>query len=151
MYKKIMDGNFFGEKNVIVSYTLPEQKWTSPIFLFNQFLVLLFLQPSPTVFLAMQDACGLRPCDWTYLKKRPCAIHTRLVGAWEIPSHLLFRHLPANGGLGLLPGTWGAPFKGNADGAEDIFGNAGRVLTNGPVTGPILKRPCVIFVRCRDG
>ena len=27
----------------------------------------------------------------------------------------------------LLPGAWGAPNKRNADGAEGIFGNAGRV------------------------
>ena len=31
------------------------------------------------------------------------------------------------GGLGLLPGAWGAPKKGNADGAEGIFDLAGRV------------------------
>ena len=30
-------------------------------------------------------------------------------------------------GVGLLPGAWGAPIKGNPDGAERIFGNAGRV------------------------
>ena len=31
------------------------------------------------------------------------------------------------GGLGLLPGAWGAPNKGNPDEAEGIFGNARRV------------------------
>ena len=31
-------------------------------------------------------------------------------------------------GLGLLLGTWGAPNKGNADGAKGIFSNAGCVL-----------------------
>ena len=31
------------------------------------------------------------------------------------------------GGLGLLPDAWGTPNKGNADGAEGFFGNAGRV------------------------
>ena len=30
------------------------------------------------------------------------------------------------GGFGLLPGAWDAPNKGNTDGAEGIFGNAGR-------------------------
>ena len=30
-------------------------------------------------------------------------------------------------GLGSWPGAWGAPNKGNADGAVGIFGNAGRV------------------------
>ena len=29
--------------------------------------------------------------------------------------------------FGLLPGAWGAPNKGNADGAVGIFGNSGRV------------------------
>ena len=31
-------------------------------------------------FLEMSGACGLRPCDWTHPKKRPCAILVRLVG-----------------------------------------------------------------------
>ena len=31
------------------------------------------------------------------------------------------------GGLGLLPGTWDVPNKGNADGTIGIFGNVGRV------------------------
>ena len=34
---------------------------------------------------------------------------------------------PSSEGLGLSPGAWGAPFKGNADGVRSIFGNAGRV------------------------
>ena len=40
------------------------------------------------------------------------------------------RLLPPYGGLGLLPGTWGTPNKGNADGAEGIFGNGGRMWTH---------------------
>ena len=31
----------------------------------------------PKVFLALTDACGLRPCDRAHLKKRPCAIFVR--------------------------------------------------------------------------
>ena len=34
---------------------------------------------------------------------------------------------PLREGIGLLPGAWGAPKKGNTDGAEGIFGLAGRV------------------------
>ena len=42
------------------------------------------------------------------------------------PSHQAFTPF---GELGLFPGAWGAPNKGNADGAEGIFGDAGRVWT----------------------
>ena len=37
------------------------------------------------------------------------------------------RLLPPYEGLGLLPGAWGAPNKGNDDGAKGIFGNAEHV------------------------
>ena len=40
------------------------------------------------------------------------------------------------GGLSLLPGTGGAPIKGNTDGAEGIFGNAGRVWATALQPGP---------------
>ena len=34
----------------------------------------------PEAFLELPDVCGLRPCDRTHLKKRPCATLVRLVG-----------------------------------------------------------------------
>ena len=37
------------------------------------------------------------------------------------------RLLLPSGRFGLSPGAWGAPNKGNADGAVGIFGNSGRV------------------------
>ena len=46
---------------------------------------------------------------------------------------------PPYGGLGLLPGVWDAPIKGNADGAEGIFSNAGRVWAAALRLDPPLK------------
>ena len=45
-------------------------------------------------------------------------------------------------GVGLLPSTWGAPFKGNADEARSIFRKC-----SSPAPGPTLKRPCAILIR----
>ena len=41
-----------------------------------------------------------------------------------------------SGGLGSSPGAWGAPNKGNADGAVGIFGNTGRVWATTLRTNP---------------
>ena len=54
-------------------------------------------------------------------------------------------------GLALLPGAWGAPIKENADGAEDIFGNAGRVWAMALRPDPTQKRPCAILIGWWDG
>ena len=47
---------------------------------------------------------------------------------------------PFRGGLGSLPGTWGAPNKGNADGAEGIFGKLRARVGYGPAPGPTIKK-----------
>ena len=49
--------------------------------------------------------------------------------------------------LGLLPGAWGTLNKKNADGAEGIFGNAGRVWVTALRPDPHLKRPCAELAR----
>ena len=49
--------------------------------------------------------------------------------------------------MGLSPGAWGAPNKGNADGAEGIFGNCRMRVDYGPAPGPTIKRPCAILAR----
>ena len=38
----------------------------------------------PEAFLELLDACGLRPCDRTHLKKRPCATLVHWWGIWQI-------------------------------------------------------------------
>ena len=43
------------------------------------------------------------------------------------PSGAVLEVFTPFGGLGLLPGAWGSPNKGNADGAVGIFDHAGRV------------------------
>ena len=50
------------------------------------------------------------------------------------------RLLPPSGGLGLSPGAWGAPNKGNADGAEGILGNCRMRVDYGPAPGPTIKK-----------
>ena len=47
---------------------------------------------------------------------------------------------PFRGGLGSLPGAWGAPNKGNADGAEGIFGKLPARVGYGPAPGPTQKK-----------
>ena len=95
--------------------------------------------------------------------KRPCAILARSVGratntiltlvfwpAYFYPSvsgGLPPRLLPPSGGLGLSPGAWGAPNKGNADGAGGIFGTCRMRVGYGPASGPTIKRPCAILAR----
>ena len=51
---------------------------------------------------------------------------------------------PFRGGLGSLPGAWGASNKGNADGAEGIFGKLRVRVGYGPAPGPTQKRSCAI-------
>ena len=46
------------------------------------------------------------------------------------------------GGLGLLPGAWSAPNKGNADEAEGIFGNTGHVWATALRLDPHEKPLC---------
>ena len=45
------------------------------------------------------------------------------------------------------PGAWGAPNKGNADGAEGTFGKLRARVGYGPAPGPTQKRPCAIHAR----
>ena len=47
-----------------------------------------------------------------------------------------------NWSLGSSPGTWGAPNKGNADGAVGIFGNFGRVWATALRPDPPKKALC---------
>ena len=54
---------------------------------------------------------------------------------------------PFRGGLGSLPGAWGAPNKGNAEGAEGIFGKLRARVGYGPAPVPPKKRPCAIHAR----
>ena len=85
---------------------------------------------------------------------RTCLILTRI---WSgAPRHWLFpsasgglppRLLLPLGGLNSSPGAWGAPNKGNADGAVGIFGKHRTRVGYGPATGPTLKRPCAILAR----
>ena len=72
------------------------------------------------------------------------------LGTWSFPSAsggLPPRLLPPSGGLGSLPGAWGAPNKGNADGAEGIFDKLRARVGYGPAPGPTQKRPCAIHAR----
>ena len=54
---------------------------------------------------------------------------------------------PLSRGLGSLPGAWGAPNKGNAEGAEGIFDKLRARVGYGPASGPTQKRPCAIHAR----
>ena len=85
---------------------------------------------------------------------RTCLILARIRPG--VPRYWLFpsvsgglppRLLPPSGGLGSSPGAWGAPNKGNADGAVGIFGKCRTRVGYGPATGPILKRSCAILAR----
>ena len=66
---------------------------------------------------------SLRPAVFTAARILPSVSrHLEIsFGLWEPSSRLL----PPSGGV--LPDTWGAPNKGNADEAVGIFGNARRV------------------------
>ena len=48
---------------------------------------------------------------------------------------------------GLLPGSWSAPFKENADGARGIFRKCRARVGFGPAPGPPIKRPCTVLLR----
>ena len=61
------------------------------------------------------------------------------------------RLLPPSGGLGLSPGAWGAPNKGNADGAQGIFGNCRMRVGYGPAPGPTIKKGLVPYLPVRWG
>ena len=65
------------------------------------------------------------------------------LGAWGIPSasggHPPRLLLPS-GRLGSSPGAWGAPNKGNADGAVGIFGKCRARVGYGPAPGPTIKK-----------
>ena len=73
------------------------------------------------------------------------------LGSWIIsfglrgPSPQAFT--PFRGGLGSLPGAWGAPNKGNADGARAFLANSGRVWATALRPVPPKKRPCAIHAR----
>ena len=54
---------------------------------------------------------------------------------------------PLSRGVGLIARAWGAPNKGNADGAKGIFGNSGRVWAMALCPVPPKKRPCAILSR----
>ena len=47
---------------------------------------------------------------------------------------------PFRGGLGSSPGAWGAPNKGNAEGAEGIFDKLRARVGYGPAPGPTQKK-----------
>ena len=81
---------------------------------------------------------------WPHGSGRVC------LGTWRFPSAsggLPPRLLPPSGGLGSLPGAWGAPNKGNAEGAEGIFDKLRARVGYGPAPGPTQKRPCAIHAR----
>ena len=72
------------------------------------------------------------------------------LGAWGFSYGLRGpspRLLLPSGRFGLSPGAWGAPNKGNADGAVGIFGNSGRVWATALRPVPPKKRPCAILAR----
>ena len=58
---------------------------------------------------------------------------------------------PFRGGLGSLPGAWGAPNKGTADGAEGIFGKLRARVGYGPAPGPTQKKGLVPYMPVRWG
>ena len=58
---------------------------------------------------------------------------------------------PFRGGLGSLPGAWGAPNKGNAEGAEGIFDKLRARVGYGPAPGPTLKKGLVPYMPVRWG
>ena len=66
------------------------------------------------------------------------------LGSWIIsfglrgPSSQAFT--PFRGGLGSLPGAWGAPNKGNAEGAFGIFGKLRARVGYRPAPGPTQKK-----------
>ena len=73
------------------------------------------------------------------------------LGAWGVfptaSGGLPPRLLLPSGRFGLSPGAWGAPNKGNADGAVGIFGNSGRVWATALRPVPPKNRPCAILAR----
>ena len=77
------------------------------------------------------------------------------LGSWIIsfglrgPSPQAFT--PFRGGLGSLPGAWGAPNKGNAEGAEGIFGKLRARVGYGPAPGPTQKKGLVPYMPVRWG
>ena len=80
------------------------------------------------------------------------AAQIRPSASWQLdnflrPQGAFPRLLPPSRGLGSLPGAWGAPNKGDADGAEGIFGKLRARVGYGPTPGPIQKRPCAIHAR----
>ena len=50
-------------------------------------------------------------------------------------------------GLGSSPGAWGAPSKGNANGAVGILGKCRARVGYGPVTRIHQKKPCATLAR----
>ena len=73
------------------------------------------------------------------------------LGAWGVfptaSGGLPPRLLLPSGRFGLSPGAWGAPNKGNADGAVGIFWNSRRVWATDLRPVPPKKRPCAILAR----
>ena len=67
---------------------------------------------------------------------------TDLAGCVSVPGDFLRPQafIPFLGGLDSLPGAWGAPNKGNADGAEGIFGKLRARVGYGPAPGPTPKK-----------
>ena len=72
---------------------------------------------------------------------------TDLAGCVSVPGDFLQpqgafppRLLPPSGGLGSLPGAWGTPNKGNAEGAEGIFDKLRARVGYGPAPGPTQKK-----------
>ena len=51
------------------------------------------------------------------------------------------------GRVGFIARRLRRPKKGNADGAEGIFGNCRMRVGYGPAPGPTVKRPCAILAR----
>ena len=76
-----------------------------------------------------------------------------LAGCVSVAGFLLWpqgaspRLLPPSGRLGWSPGAWGAPNKGNADGAVGILGKCRAREGYGPAPGPTRKRPCATLSR----
>ena len=126
-----MDSNFSRRKNVVVSSTLPEKKWTSPNFLFNQLLVLFIIFAAIS---CLSSATSIMLFDWDTFRSAMVASHvlTRCIIAQVAVGNDWHSGAVATGfktlrrGLGLSPGTWGASRKRNADGARGILGTVGR-------------------------
>ena len=93
--------------------------------------------------------------------KRPCAILARSVGralniasSWQAflvnilrsqgPSPQAFTSF---GRVGFIARRLRRPKKGNADGAEGIFGTCRMRVGYGPAPGPTIQRPCAILAR----